>query len=260
MGDNVIVTVVDDVMTIRLNRPEARNALGLPEYQAILDALRRARAEHVAAVVLTGGNDFFSAGGDVATMQEPGSELQAPAERLEIAHRIIVECTALDVPVIAAVERYAIGVSWGIALAADLLVAGEGAFFQAPFAQRGLVADGAAAWNLPRRVGHQRAMRYLLLAERMPATVAHELGLVSHLVPDGQATTVAERLAAELSQGPRESNALTKRLAIGSAIHGLHAFLDAELMAYVLAYRGSDAIEGRVAFREKRPAQFRLRE
>lgn len=258
MNDKVQLSKTGAVATITLNRAEVRNAFDLEMWQGLAVSLRNVgRDDQVRAVVLTGGKSFFSAGGDVSSMRGGGSKLTAPVERLAVAHEVLHEIEALDAPVIAAVERYAIGVAWGLALACDLLVAGRSAFFQAPFALRGLVADGATAWSLPRRLGHQQAMRYLLLGERMPAEDAHRAGLVSHVVDDGQATTVAGELAEELARGPAESNAITKSLARRSESLGLHQFLEAERVAVALGAHGHDAVEGRTAFTEKRPPEFR---
>lgn len=246
----------DQVATIRLDRPEVRNALDELAWHELLDAVRAVGREDVRAVVLTGGDSFFSAGGDVRSMPGPESHLMAPAQRLAAGHEVIRGLVAMNAPVIAAVERYALGAAWGLVLACDLVVAGRAAFFQSPFALRGLVADAGIAWQLPKALGHQRAMRYLLLAERLPAPEALELGLVSHLVPDGEATSSALEIAARLALGPGESNALTKSLAHRGQGTELTGFLREELVAVALAGHGRDAAEGRAAFVEKRNPDF----
>ena len=247
----------DRVATIRIDRPEVRNAFDLQTWRELSEAFTAVRHDtSLRAVVLTGGDSFFSAGGDMSTMQGPLRGLTAPVERLSLAHDVIRGIATLAVPVIAAVEKYAIGVAWGLVLSCDLVVAGESAFFQAPFAMRGLVADAGTAWSLPRRLGHQRAMRYLLLSERMPTVEAYELGLVSHLAEDGRATSTAVEVARRLAGGPSESNALTKSLVSRSGSLDLQGFLEAERVAVALGAHGKNAIEGRAAFTERRTPEF----
>jgi 2-(1,2-epoxy-1,2-dihydrophenyl)acetyl-CoA isomerase len=257
MNAKIEVAIQGPVATITLRRPEVRNAFDQEMWQGLLASLRDVRRDaRIRAVVLTGGDSFFSAGGDVSSMKGSGGSLTEPVERLAIAHEVLREIAASDAPVIAAVEKYALGVAWGLVLGCDLVVAGRSAFFQAPFALRGLVADAATAWSLPRRLGQQRAMRYLLLAERMSVEAAHVVGLVSHVVDDGKGTATAAELAGELARGPRESNALTKSLARRSESLDLEAFLEAERIAVALGAHGDDAAEGRIAFTEKRPPEF----
>ena len=257
MSAKIEVTTEGRVATITLHRPDVRNAFDREMWQGLLTSLRDVRHDaRIRAVVLSGGGSFFSAGGDVSSMQGAGGTLTGPVERLTIAHEVLREIAASDAPVIAAVEKYALGAAWGLVLGCDLVVAGRSAFFQAPFALRGLVADAATAWSLPRRLGRLQAMRYLLLAEQMPVEEAHAAGLVSHVVDDGKANAAAKELAEKLSHGPSESNALTKSLARRSESLDFEAFLEAERIAVALGAHGDDAAEGRTAFIEKRPPEF----
>lgn len=246
----------DAVATIRIDRPQVRNALDARAWQQLADAVAAVSQAQARAVVLTGGDRFFSAGGDVRSLPGPSAGLTAPASRLERSHRIIRDIISMQAPVLAAVEGYAIGAAWGLVLACDLVVASTDAFFQAPFALRGLVADAATAFVLPRSIGRQRAMRYLLLAERLPAPEAAQLGLVSHLVDAGQATAEAHRLGRQLASGPYETNALSKSLATRSGLPDLTNFLETERIAVALAGHGQEAAEGQRAFTERRAPNF----
>ncbi|MFC4000090.1 enoyl-CoA hydratase/isomerase family protein [Prauserella oleivorans] len=248
--------VTDGIGTVTLDRPDVRNALDDESWTLLADAVAELRAEHARAMVLTGGDRFFSSGGDVSSMGGAGGRVAAAADRLQRGHHVFRQLAAAEFPVVAAVERYAIGVAWGLALACDLVVAARDAFFQAPFALRGLVADGASAWTLPRTAGRHRAARYLLLAERMPATEAYDLGLVTELAEPGSATAVATELARRLAAGPADATALTKSLIRQGENVPLEAFLEAERLAVALAGHSNDAAEGRAAFREKREPRF----
>lgn len=256
-GDRIHTSLADGVVTLTLHRPEVRNALDKKTWLDLSAALSKtAEDSNVRAIVITGGDKFFSAGGDIDSMPRPGPVVTSPSERLTVAHRVLQQIADHPAPVIAAVERHAIGAAWGLVLGCDLVVAGEGAFFQAPFALRGLVADSGTAWHLPSRIGYQRAMRYLLAAERMPAPLAHDLGLVSAISADGQSTGDAVAMALELASGPSESNALTKSLARRSTSLPLSDYLELERITFALGAHGRNAKEGLDAFIERREPRY----
>lgn len=256
MTSTLDVTHGDGTTVIALNRPEARNAFNPAVWAELTDELSRARAEGVRAVVLTGNGRFFSAGGDVKAMPAGGGQLAAPVVGLSGAHEAIRCLARLPMPVIVAVEGFAIGAAWGLVLAGDLVIAGRSSFFQAPFAARGLVADAGTAWQLTRRIGQQRTMQILLTGRRVPAPEARDLGLVSEVVDDGAALSTARELAATVAAGPPESNALTKSLVRKASDLDLESFLQLEWVSAALAHQGADAREGRQAFAEKRDPRF----
>jgi 2-(1,2-epoxy-1,2-dihydrophenyl)acetyl-CoA isomerase len=250
------VSCAAGVTTLRLERPERRNAVDEALAEALLREVRAAKGRGDAALVLTGGPSYFSSGGDVGSMPGPEGGLFGAAARLERLHEVILELAGADLVTIAAVEGYAVGVAWGLVLGCDLVVAADDAFFVAPFAARGLTADGGVAFHLPRALGRQRAAAHLYLGERLPARSAYDAGLVTELVAPGTATDRAEELAARLAAGPRESNALTKSLVARAATDELAAFLRAERVAVSLAGHGRNAQEGKSAFRERREPDF----
>lgn len=243
------------VSVLRLNRPHRRNALDAPTLDALRAGLADAARRRDAAVVLTGGDDFFSSGGDVASMPGPEAGVLGPAERLTTIHELVLSMVRADQVVVAAVERYAIGAAWGIVLACDLVIAGEDAYFRAPFAARGLTADAGTAYHLPRRLGQQRAAAHLFLGEPLTARDARAAGLVTETVPSGSATARALDIAATLAAGPSQSNALTKSL-LAQDRADLAQFLAAERTAMALAGHGPNAQEGRAAFLERREPRF----
>ncbi len=246
----------DDVLELRLHRPARRNAIDRTLAEALLDALA-SEARGARAVVLTGGDEHFSSGGDVASMPGPADGLFGPAGRLELSHRVVRELRGGPAPTVAAVEGYAIGVAWGLALACDVVVAADDAFFLAPFARRGLAADGAVAWHLTRALGRQGAARHLLLGERLAAEDARAAGLVTSVVAPGAATAAALQVAATLAAGPVESTAVTRWMCDTAEQQGLESFLRDERIGVSLAGHGRDAAAGHAAFAERREAVFR---
>ncbi|GAA5056573.1 enoyl-CoA hydratase/isomerase family protein [Nocardia callitridis] len=243
------------VTVLRIDRPQRRNALDQRTVELLRSGLADAAARQDAAVVLTGGDEFFSSGGDVASMPGPEGGVLAPARRLTMIHDLVTTMVRADQVILAAVERYAIGAAWGIVLACDLVVAGENAYFKAPFASRGLTADAGTAYHLPRRLGQQRAAAHLFLGEPLTVSDARTAGLVTETVPPGSSTARAIALAETLAAGPNQSNALTKSL-LAQDRSDLAQFLANERAAMALANHGPNAREGRAAFLERREPRF----
>lgn len=246
----------DDVLELRLDRPHRRNALDHQLLDELLHALAT-EAPRARAIVLTGGDQHFSSGGDVGSMPGPADGLFGPSARLSLIHRAVREIRAASAPTVAAVDGYAIGAAWGLVLGCDVVVAAEDAFFLAPFARRGLAADGGVAWHLTRALGRQGAARHLLLGDRLSAPAAHDAGLVTRTCPSGTATSTALDLAADLAAGPLESAAVTRWMCDVAETDGLDAFLREERVGVSLAGHGRDAAEGHAAFAERRDAVYR---
>lgn len=246
------------VAVVTIDRPGSRNALGWETWRQLLVALEESEADDaVRVVVLTGAGGCFSAGGDMKSSPAAGEDVFAPSARLRLGHRVVRVLYHLPKPTVAAVEGFALGAGWSLALAADVVVAADDAFFAAPFVQRGLVPDAGAAWFLARRAGHHVAADIIFTGQRVPAPRAAEAGLVSRLVPPRQALPQATELAAVLAAGPADALGLAKRLLRHAADADLGRFLDTELLSAALNSYGPDAVEGRAAFVEKREPRFR---
>lgn len=247
----------DGVAVVTLDRPRVRNALDWDAWQALGRLIDELDRDDVRAVVLTGGDQWFSAGGDVSSMGRHGAGVTSPAARVRLAERAVRAITTCRAPVVAAVEGFAVGAAWGLVLACDLVVCSRGAYFSAPFAQRALVADAGLAWSLSRRLGHHRSAELLLLGERLSAETAHEAGLVSRLVAPGEAGHSALELAQRLASGPADAVQLNKALLRRAASLSLGAFLDDEYLHVALNGHSSDVAEGRDAFMAKREPRWR---
>ena len=144
------------------------------------------------------------------------------------------------------------------ALACDLTVAAESAYFLLAFRRIGLVPDGGATWLLPRLVGKARAMELMLLGEKLPAATAKEWGLINRCVPDADLMKTTLELAGVLASGPG-SLGLTRNLVWDSLDAAWHDQVEAEAYAQGDAGRSEDAREGIMAFLQKRPAVFKGR-
>jgi 2-(1,2-epoxy-1,2-dihydrophenyl)acetyl-CoA isomerase len=248
----VEVTWSGQVGVVTLNRPERRNALDLQDRKDLIDALKTVERE-ARAIVLFGAGPAFCAGGDLASMpQEEG----AARERLTWANELATRLINGRRPVVAAVEGAAFGLGLALAMASDLVVAGRSARFCTAFAKVGLGPDTGIAYSLPRRVGPSRAKELILTARVVPADLAHSYGMVDEVVDDTtalvSAVDTATRLAlmsAPMLEGARDI--------MGSQHDTLADILDSELQLQVKLLAGEDFAEGRSAFLDGRPAQFR---
>ncbi len=216
------------VARITLNRPDKLNAFTLTMADELLAALHEAEADaEVRAVLLEGAGRAFGAGFDLSlvdAMETPelGAVLDAHFNPLIRAMR------RSRLPIVAAVQGACAGGSVGVALAADLVVAGRSAFFYEPFVGIALVPDIGNSLFLPRLVGRMKAAGMALLGERIPAEDASAWGLVWRVVDDAALAEESAAVAARLAAQPAAAVAATKRLLGAAAENGLDAQLDLE--------------------------------
>lgn len=248
-GDLIVERTDDNIVIATLNRPKARNTVSFPMWEAMARLVSELEDESPArALILQGAEGYFSSGGDVKIPPARGTGALARGKRLEIGQRMLNRIQALPMPVIAAVEGGAYGVGWGIALACDLLFAGAGTTFGAPFVKIGVVPDGGVAWMLTRELGRRKAAELLLSCRPIPAAEALDLGLVNAVVPDGQALPAALEFARSMGEGNVQAIELTKRM-----IHEAESSDRAASHALELAYchitqGGEELASARAAF------------
>lgn len=253
----------DGVGRITLDRPEAKNALTIEMRDAIVDAVRSARADDaVRALLLTGAGDAFCAGMDltastVAKAAEPGYQTRSTSEALRVGvQSFIRELWELDKPTVAAVNGAAVGPGAHLALACDFVVVHDETRFLWSFAKWGLVVDAGGAYLLPRLVGLPRAKAMVMLGESARGQEIVELGLAYRCVPVEEHETVADDLARRLAAGPTRSLGLSKVLLNASFETDLARSLDLEGAYQSLAATSSDLAEGMAAFRDRRDPDF----
>lgn len=249
----------DSIAIVRLNRPEKLNAWhpGMQiELNAYLDSLNEG-AYRVRAVVLTGEGRAFCAGGDVQTF--PGADLEARRPPWRTAHpeayavRHMRNC---DVPIIGAINGYAVGMGFGVALATDLRIAAADATFQVAQTLRGIVADFGLSYFLPRAVGTQRALELMLTGRRIPAEEALALGLVLEVVPPAELLPHAVALAERVAAGPPLGMAASKHLVYMVEDPDLQRTQDLTAMYVKQLFVTEDGIEGVRSFQERRAPRF----
>jgi 2-(1,2-epoxy-1,2-dihydrophenyl)acetyl-CoA isomerase len=246
-------------VTLTLNRPEARNAVD-PSLRREL----RARLEEVAAdesvrcVVLTGAGGAFSAGADLKAGFDVTPEGHPDVQKAltEDYHPIIQALRTMPKPAIAAVQGPAAGIGCSFALACDLVLAAESAYFLLAFVNIGLVADGGSSLLIPERAGFARAAEMALLGERVLAPKALEWGLINRVVPDDRLEEEAAQLAERLADGPTRAYAGTKRQLNAWMYSRMAEQLELEASIQQQMAASEDFREGVQAFVEKRPPRF----
>jgi len=249
----VLVAQTGPVRTLTLNRPARRNALDLDDRRALLAAL--ADAEHdrdCRAVVLTGAQGVFCAGGDIRSMSQDPEEARTRLTVIGDIARALVQSTK---PVVCAVEGGAFGLGLSLVAASDYVVAAEDARFAASFAKIGLTADGGLSWSLTQRVGPGRAKEIILFADDFTADQAHRMGLVGEVVPPTEVMDRAVHRAGRLAAASPAMVAGTKRI-FAQERQDLESVLAAEVDVQAELLAGDDFAEGRAAFFERRKPVF----
>jgi enoyl-CoA hydratase/carnithine racemase len=225
------------LMTVRMNRPEKRNAINRQMHLDLQHLCHTLRDDfETRAVILAGEGAAFSSGADTSEWGQPG-----PDNELELRHqsgigsRTCAALESLDQITIAAVHGFAVGGGAVIAACCDLRVAGRGAWFSIPEVELGIPLSWNALPRLARAVGHARALELTVLCERVDAEQAHVYGLVTHLVEDGDELQAARALAAKVIAKPPLPVALTKaelRALRRGTEAGEVAYSDGDLLLY----------------------------
>ncbi|MGD0702403.1 MAG: enoyl-CoA hydratase-related protein [Trebonia sp.] len=246
---------------IELNRPERMNAWSSDLSADLLSALRSAAADDaVRAVLLTGAGRAFCSGADLKEGMEKAAandgRLDTKATLIGWYNPIITAIREMAKPVVTAVNGPAAGAGLSLALAGDLVVAAESAYFTLAFVNIGLVPDAGASLFVPSRIGFARAAEMALLGEPVTAARAADIGLVNAAWPDGEFAARADALLERLSNGPTRSYAGSKR----ELNHWLYRQMP-EQLALEAALQGEladskDFREGVAAFLEKRKPAF----
>ena len=246
-------------LRITLNRPEAMNAWNTQLGEDLRAAVEQAAADEEArAVVVTGAGRAFSSGADLKAGFEATPEGHPDVETAlkERYHPIITGLRTMPKPVLAAVNGPAVGIGLSLALAADLVIARESAYFLLAFVNIGLVPDGGSSLFVPERVGFARASEMAMLGERVPARKALEWGLINRVAADEDFDAEVDALAQRLAAGPTRSYAGTKRQLNEWLFSRMDAQLDLEAGIQQESAASGDFLEGVQAFLEKRPAAF----
>lgn len=259
--EHILVEVTDRIAAVTLNRPDALNSANArlhTELSTIFTDLQW--DDDVDVIVLTGAGRAFSAGGDIAWMQEaindPHSFEQQTARE---AKQIIFTLLDLHKPIIAKVNGDAIGLGATLSLFCDVIFAAEHARFADPHVSVGLVAGDGGAVIWPQLVGYARAKEYLLTGDMVTAIEAERIGLINHAVPAEALDDKVEEFARKLRGGATKAIAWSKVVANLALKQLVHSSMDASMAYETLSNLTDDHAEAVAAFAERRKPVFKGR-
>jgi len=246
----------DAVAVLRLDRPDARNALSPEMMEEVGAALERLdRDETVRAIVIAGSDEVFAAGADIRALHDRSfsDSLFHPASAF---WKRVASCRT---PLIAGVSGFALGGGCELALICDMIVASDSAEFGQPEITLGIIPGGGGTQRLVRVLGKQRAMELVLTGRRFSAKEAHDWGLINRVTRGGAWLNEAIDLGRVVASGPPIAAKLAKQAILAADETGLSAGLEQERRLYELAMATEDRVEGTSAFLEKRRPEFKGR-
>ena len=216
-NEQVVTTVADGVMTLRLNRAAKKNALTKAMYSALTEGLAQAAGDDgVRVVIIAADGGDFCAGNDILDFAQDFPAMQAEGFDPDAmpVFRFLKALTFFEKPLIAAVQGQAVGVGVTLLLHCDLVVAADNARLSLPFLKLGLVPEAGSTLLLPQRIGHARTFAWMALGEVIGAPEALSLGLVNRCVPvshvDAAATDMAQRLVKLSASSLRHTKAFMR--------------------------------------------------
>jgi enoyl-CoA hydratase len=249
------VVLADGVLSVTIDRPESLNSLTAPILAGIADAMEHAATDaRVKVVRLGGAGRGFSSGAGMSADDLAGSG--PGTDTILEANRAVRAIAALPRPVVAVVQGPAAGVGVSLALACDLVLASENAFFMLAFTKVGLMPDGGASALVAAAIGRTRAMRMALLAERLPAADALACGLISAVYPAETFDAEVDKVVSGLLSGPAVAFAKTKQAINAATLTELESALQRELQGQAVLLESHDFIEGATAFQQRRTPNF----
>ena len=252
MSDHVLVDIADGIQTIRINRPEKKNALTIEMYSAMTKALRRADTDaDIRVTIITGGDDMFTAGNDILDFLET-----PPVDETSSVMQFLFTISTTETPVVGAVNGVAVGVGATMLLHCDMVYAGENARLQLPFINLALVPEAGSSLLLPRMMGHQRAAELLMLGEPFSADIGHDAGFITAVCPDDEVLATALATARLLADKPPAALRTVKALMKQAGSDELRKSIITEARHFGRMMQSPEAIEAFEAFTERRKPDF----
>ena len=248
------ISTSDRIQTIRMARPEKKNALLQTMYAGMVQALREGDAsDDVAVHILTGSGGVFTAGNDINDFM---AGVEVGADRGEQPVRQFIKTLPqVQKPLIAAVDGLAVGVGATLLFHCDLVYASTNARIMTPFLDLGLVPEAASSLLAPMRMGHARAFELLVLGEPFDAERAREAGIVNKVFEPDELEQAARQAALRLAAKPPAALAASRKLLRGEPTAALER-IDVESVLFGQQLKSPEAKEAFQAFIEKRPPNF----
>ena len=258
--DSLLVSRDDaGVVTVRLNRPERKNAISADMWHGLIDVFDEvAERRDDRVLVITGAGDAFTSGADLTA---PGAgdvahSVGTALYSMRLVGRCALRLHELPKPTIAAVNGVAIGAGCNLALGCDLIVAADTARFSEIFPRRGLSLDFGGSWVLPRLIGLHKAKELAFLGDTVSGEEAERIGLVNRVVPAAELSKAVDELARRVASMPPLQLSIIKRQLNQSYAMSMSDALEFEDVAQSLAFGSKDTAEAITAFVERRDPHF----
>jgi enoyl-CoA hydratase/carnithine racemase len=251
MAEHIVVSVQDRILTLRLDRPEKKNALTRGMYLGMIEALQQAESDaNVRVVLITGTEVCFTAGNDLMDFANAKPGESSPA----ILY--LQTLGTMQKPVIAAVGGVAVGIGTTMLLHCDLVYAASDARFQLPFVNLGLCPEAGSSALLPALMGHRRAAELLFFGEPFSADIARDLGIVNAVVSSGELLNTATAKAKQLAEKPPSALRTTKALLKRGSAAIIADAMAKETEQFAALLQGPEAREAMMAFMQRRKPDF----
>nr|WP_090278015.1 enoyl-CoA hydratase [Mycolicibacterium komanii]CRL73352.1 enoyl-CoA hydratase/carnithine racemase [Mycolicibacterium komanii] len=255
--DDLTIDLADGVLSVTLNRPESLNSLNRVMLAGIADTLNTAASDQRVKVVRLGGSGRgFCSGAGIGGDDQAQKTVDGPASVLDAANDAVRAIVNLPQPVVAAVHGAAAGVGVSLALACDVVLASDNAYFMLAFTKIGLMPDGGASALVAAAVGRTRAARMALLAEKISAREAYDWGLAAAVYPADEFDAEVDKVLTRLKSGPAVALRKTKHAINAATLTEFEPALGREREGQLSLLSSPDFIEGITAFQQRRKANF----
>jgi 2-(1,2-epoxy-1,2-dihydrophenyl)acetyl-CoA isomerase len=260
VSDKLLITLENGIKRITFNNPSRRNAVDSETIKAFSEAIARSADDETRVVIVTGAGDSFCAGAELQSIN-PAEMAKRDVTTMirENVNPGIRAMRELPKPIIARVHGHAGGLGCNYALASDIIIASDKAFFGQLFIRIGLMPDGGGTYFLPRLIGYHRAFEMMTLGDPIPAQQAFEMGIINRVVPYDELDAVVDALSERLAAGAGLAIAKVKAGLNFSLQTDLAGALEFEAVNQDDCFRSDDFKEGVTAFLQKRKAVFRDR-
>ena len=254
VSDRLLVSLEAGVKRVTFNNPARRNSIDFETMQRFSEAIKESFEDETRVIVITGAGDSFCAGADLQAGLSGARDVTTDLR--EVINPGVLAMRSLPKPIIARVHGHAAGIGCNYALAADIIVASDQAFFSQAFIKIGLMPDGGGTYFLPRLVGYNKAFELMALGDSVPAQQAFEMGMLNRVVSLAELDATVDAMAERLASAPAIALAKIKAGLAKGLQSDLASALEFEAAGQGECFRSADFIEGVAAFLQKRKAVF----
>ena len=254
VSDRLLVSLEGGVKRITFNNPARRNSVDFETMRRFTETIKESFEDETRVIVITGAGDSFCAGADLQAGLSGARDVTTDLR--EVINPGVLAMRGLPKPIIARVHGHAAGIGCNYALAADIIVASDQAFFSQAFIKIGLMPDGGGTYFLPRLVGYNKAFELMALGDQIPAGQAFEMGMINRVVRVGELDATVDAMAERLASAPAIALAKIKAGLANGLQSDLASALEFEAAGQGECFRSADFIEGVAAFLQKRKAVF----